>query len=105
MSPQNLINKPWQPMSTGKPQKKIPGIYLIGMRYYYMFVPLYLGRSKDIRRRLNQHMQPSQKWKQRIDNFIHNQDKGTIMVKWICDVDQKTTEGMYLNYVEQYYGV
>ena len=104
MSPQNLINKPWQPITTGKPPRNILAIYLIGMKYYYMFVPLYLGRSKDIRRRLNQHMQLSQKCRQRIDSFIQNQDKGTIMVKLICDVDQKTTEGMYLNYVEKYYG-
>ena len=104
MRPQSLIDKPWQPITTGKPPRNIPGIYLIGMKYYYMFVPLYLGRSNDIRRRLNQHRQLSSKFKQRIDNFIQNQDKETITVKWICDVDQKTTEGMYLNYVEKYYG-
>ena len=106
MSAQTLMNEIWKPIVTAKLLKNsIPGIYLIGVNFHNLFVvPLYLGRSKDIRRRLNEHMQPSQKGKMKIDNFIQNQTKDSIMVKWICDVDQKTTEGVYLNYVEKYYG-
>ena len=104
VNPQNSIDQTWQKITTGKPPRNIPGIYFIGIQLCYLFVPLYLGRSNDIRRRLNQHMQPSQRGKQRIDNFIQNQIKKSIMVKWIYDHNQKTNEGMYLNYIENHLG-
>ena len=46
VNPQNLIDQTWRPITTGKPPKNIPGIYLIGIKFCYLFViPLYLGRS------------------------------------------------------------
>ena len=72
----------------------------------FYILALYLGRSNDIRRRLNQHiiMQPSQKCKQKIDNFIQNQAKESIIVKWIEEPSHQHVEGQYLNYVENRLG-
>ena len=78
---------------------------MIGIKILQFYtLTLYLGRSKDIRRRLNQHMQPSQRGKQKIDNFIQNQPKDSIIVKWVKETNHKYVEGQYLNYVENELG-
>ena len=103
VNPHNLLDKTWQPITTGKLPKNTPGLYLIGKFCNLFVIPLYLGRSNDIRRRLNEHLKTSQKYKQRINNYIQSQIKDSIMVKWICDHNQKTTEEIYLNYAENYF--
>ena len=105
IGPQQLLNKDWNTIEKGKPSRNIPGIYMIGIKQQDFYVlALYLGRSNHIRRRLNQHMQPSQKCKQKIDNFIQNQAKESIIVKWIEEPSHQYVEGQYLNYVENRLG-
>ena len=102
--PVKLLKKDWKPIKTGKPSRKIPGIYLIGLRLLGYVIYLYLGRSNDIRRRLYEHMQPSRKSKQKIDEFIQFVGEDYIEVKWIEDPDQKEVEGRYLDYMEEEVG-
>ena len=90
INPQKLLNKTWISIEMGKPGRNIPGIYMIGIKLLQFYIlTLYLGHSKDIRRRLNQHMQPSQKHKQKIDNFTQNQPKDSIIVKWVEKTDHR----------------
>ena len=103
--PQKLLNKNWISIEMGKPRRNTPGIYMIGIKILQFYnLARYLGRSKDIRRRLNQHMQPSQRGKQKIDDFIQNQPKDSIVVKWVEEPNHKYVEGQYLNYVENELG-
>ena len=85
-------------------KEKISGIYLIGLRLLGYVIYLYLGRSNDVRRRLYEHMQPSRKFKQKIDEFIQFVGEDYIEVKWIEDPDQKEVEGEYMDYVEKEVG-
>ena len=78
---------------------------MIGIKILQFYtLTLYLGQSKDIRRRLNQHTQPSQRGKQKIDDFIQNQPKESIVVKWVEEPNHKYVERQYLNYVENELG-
>ena len=102
--PVKLLKKVWKPIKAGKPSRKISGIYLIGLRLLGYVIYLYLGRSNDVRRRLYEHMQPSRKSKQKIDEFIQWKGEDVIVVKWIEDPDQKEVEGEYMDYVEKEVG-
>ena len=102
--PVKLLKKDWNPIKTGKPSRKIPGIYFIGLKLLGYVIYLYLGRSNDIRRRLFEHMQPSRKSKQKIDEFIQWKGEDFIEVKWVEDPDQKKVEREYMDYVEKEVG-
>ena len=93
---QRLVDQPWRPYSAGvaeAPHKA--GIYAIGLQGRVPFY-LYLGHSKDIRRRLPEHKYRDLK----IDQFVKEQitlnDGRDLLTKWVVEGNSICQEGNYL---------
>ena len=85
----------WQDKKS-RPNKELPGIYAIGKVRKQHKKTIYVGRSKNIRIRLNQHFQRSSRKRQRINEFVQDPEN-EIVVKWVIDKKQKQKEGEYLH--------
>ena len=98
---QHLNNKVWKSYAhdLSKAPLKSEGIYAIGFRQLVSpgVEVLYVGRSEDIHRRLQQHKCQ----KQAIDNFVKEQfalNGGiNLCIKWVEVQKSTCLEGKYLN--------
>ena len=97
MYPNKLLEMKWEPIGVAKPKWKVSAIYMIGEPLLNSTIVLYLGRSKDVRRRIKEHLRNSA---QKIDKYIKKINVENIMIKWVEDSNQKYVEGKYLNYIE-----
>ena len=105
-----LADKRWE-NEKNRPINKRPGIYAIGKRWTkkgrQYEKTIYVGRSKNIRVRINQHSQPSRVKLQRINKFLQNprnRAKYTFVVKWVIEEKQKQKEGAYLECMTHLFG-
>ena len=95
------MNKVWKSYATDLPKApESEGIYAIGFRHPYPLdvEVLYVGRSKHIRTRLQQHKYQNQA----IDNFVKQQfaqrNGGiNLRIKWVEVQKSECLEGDYLN--------
>ena len=101
MPRKKLLKMKWKPIGVAEPTRKVPGIYMLGKPLLNSTIVLYLGRSKDITRRIKEHLRNST---QKIDKYLKKVNVENIMIKWIEDSNQKYVEGKYLNYIERKVG-
>lgn len=95
-----LSDRPWQKYDTSS-VPKIPGIYAIGekkvgsKKIEYMYV----GRSEDMKRRLQQHKGPTpqQDIDQRVAGKLKQQKESELRIKYVSEKQQKTKEGAYID--------
>ena len=95
-----LSDRPWQKYDTSS-VPKIPGIYAIGekkvgsKKIEYMYV----GRSEDMKRRLQQHKGPTpqQDIDQRMARKFKQQKESELRIKYVSEKQQKTKEGAYID--------
>lgn len=95
-----LSERPWQKYDTSS-VPKIPGIYAIGekkvgsKKIEYMYV----GRSEDMKRRLQQHKGPTpqQDIDQRVARKFKQQKESELRIKYVSEKQQKTKEGAYID--------
>lgn len=98
---QRLICKPWRSYAEDLMEApKARGIYTIGYNCQY----IYVGHSKNIRTRLQQHKHG----KLRVDKFIKGQFSSNgginLQIKWMKDSQSACNEGHYLNCIEKSQG-
>lgn len=100
---QRLIKKVWKSYGTDLPEApQSEGIYAIGFSevqpYPLDAEVIYVGRSKHIRKRLQQHKSDR---KQKISKFVKKQfaknDETNLCIKWVEVKDSQCLEGEYLN--------
>lgn len=84
-----------------RPRSSIPGIYAIGeVSGQGKMEIIYVGHSKDVRRRLNEHFNPNRSEEQAINKYIHKQkmlgNLENIKIRALEDPDHEENEGEYL---------
>ena len=94
-----LTQQHWRKYDTSKVPKK-PGIYAIGEKLHNGDTAcLYVGRSNNLKRRLNEHKTPTPQ--QRIDCQVagrfQQHQKSKLRIKAVPEKRQKTLEGAYIN--------
>ena len=93
-----LVDELWE-NEKSRPTNNLPGIYAIGIIWKKDEETIYVGRSKNLRKRLSQHFQTSRRELQSINKFLQNprnRAKYTFVVKWVIEEKQKQKEGEYL---------
>ena len=102
-----LIDKrPWAKYTDADEIPSEEGIYVIGVKIkgQRAIVYLYLGRSKDLRKRVKEHKYGSQEIDQFVKlNFQWNDGKD-LRVKWIYEPKHKDKETAYIKCVEKKLG-
>ena len=98
---QRLINKVWRSYANDLDEApEAEGIYTIGFKGKY----IYVGRSNNIQRRLNEHKYQNLE----VDEFIKEQfslDNGiNLEMKWVQESESACTEGQYLECMEKKLG-
>ena len=92
----SLVKKKWRSYETSK-VPETGGIYVIGHEEQEEIIYDYVGRSNDLRRRLNNHKHSNQ---QEISRFVKKEfdrrREETLRIKWIETKDHKCKEGMVL---------
>lgn len=94
-----LSKMPWKKYDV-TPVPKIAGIYAIGQKIGSKETEyLYIGRSNDVKRRLQEHRAPTPK--QAIDKIVagkFTQDKQSeLRIKYVSEQKQKSKEGAYID--------
>lgn len=103
---QRLINKVWKSYATDL--DKAPhaeGIYTIGFNQSEDVRYIYVGHSKDVHRRLQEHKSQTLA----IDEFVKKQfsscnDGKNLRIKWVEETNGKCVEGEYLECMEKKLG-
>ena len=98
---QRLLNKVWRSYVSDLGQvPEAEGIYVIGSSGEV----LYVGRSKQMRTRLNQHKYGQQQ----IDQFVKQEFEANgginLQIKWVVETGHECVEGAYLQCIAQKLG-
>jgi len=96
----------WVPWSEAKYRlpMKLTGIYLIGLGKTNAIIPmLYFGKSKNVRRRLMQHLRGSRHISRRpwIDQFLSRTCHDDLYVKYVADTYHYETHTSYVKHLRQ----
>ena len=94
-----LSKRPWQKYDTSS-VPKMPGIYAIGEKVGSKKIEYkYVGRSEDMKRRLQQHKSPTpqQDIDQRVARKFKQQKESDLRIKYVFERQQKTKEGPYID--------
>ena len=100
----SLVKKRWRPYKTSK-VPKTGGIYVIGDVERKKIIYDYVGETKDLRRRLNDHKYNK---KQKISRFVKEEfykNRGeALRIKWIETKDHKCKERIVLECITEEIG-
>ena len=94
-----LSNNPWQKYDTSFVPKK-PGIYAIGQKVGRKETEyLYVGRSNDMKRRLQEHKSPTpqQAIDKKVAGKIKQHKESELKIKYVPEKKQKSKEGAYID--------
>ncbi len=91
-----LSEKPWIPYDTSLVQNG-PGIYVIGEKKGKQTQYQYVGRSNDVKRRLQEHTNQKQ---QDVDKWLagkrEQNRESEVVIKYVSEARQKSLEGKYM---------
>ena len=98
-----LLNKVWRSYEVDDiPQ--IEGIYVIGVIHGCDAEVLYVGRSKDVHRRMLEHRRQHLAIDEYIGEQFHDNDGEDLRVKWITERNKETTEREYIECIARKLG-
>ena len=86
-----LCKLPWKKYNTSVIPNNVPGIYLIAQRIGRKYRHEYLGRSKNIKERLQRH---------KTQTFKHHQ-QSKLRMKYVREKRHRSLEGPIMKYLEK----
>ena len=101
-----LIPEPWMSYSNASKIPHVGGLYVIGRKRPRSreIQPLYLGQSKDVHKRVQDHKYGRQHIDALIKRDIRRNGGKDLRVKWINEPRHKSKEGRYIRCMEQLLG-
>ncbi|KAJ7371097.1 hypothetical protein OS493_027785 [Desmophyllum pertusum] len=99
-----LSKEPWVPYDVSTVEK-IPGIYVIGEKRGSETKYLYVGRSNDVKRRLQEHKtQKKQDIDKRVAGKFKQHKESDLRIKYVHEQRQKSKEGAYMQCLKDKHG-
>ena len=91
-----LLRRRWKPYDVSL-VKKVPGIYEIGVKQANGIEHLYVGRSKHVKTRLQQHKTgKTQAISKRVAAMFKQHKQSKLRIRYVKDKRQKRNEGKYI---------
>ena len=93
---EKLLKRRWKPYDVSL-VKKVPGIYVIGVKQAKGIKHLYAGRSKNVKTRLQQHKtKKAQAISKRVAAMFKQHRQSKLKIKYVEDKWQKRNEAKYI---------
>ena len=91
-----LLKRRWRPYDVSS-VKNVPGIYEIGQEGAKGIEHLYAGRSKNVKKRLQQHKRSkTQAVSKRVTAMFRQNKQSKLRIRYVEDKFQKRNEGKYI---------
>ena len=101
----SLLSKAWRSYANDLDEAPhTEGIYAIGLKRAGDVRYIYVGYSKDIRRRLKEHKSQTLAFDEFVKKEISSNGEQNLRIKWVEDTNGKCAEGDYLECMHQKLG-